>query len=315
MNRHIEFTVEQEDNGSRLDAVLAREVPDFSRASLQKLIKDGAVSVNGNVVILPRFALKANSVITLALPDESEAEIAAEDFDFEILHEDRSFLVINKPAGVVVHPGAGNYTGTVVNALLGRYPNLEKIFPGDNGRPGIVHRLDKDTSGCLAIAKTPEAMFKLGKAFSEHTATKTYIAICRGNPPSEKTGTLTTLIGRHPVNRQKMAIVERNGKEAVTTYNIITSKVVDGIPLTLVKVNIATGRTHQIRVHMNSIDLPVAGDQLYGRHTEFPGVERQLLHAWKLALPHPESGEMMEFAAPVPEDFKRVLALLNVKVK
>ena len=315
MNRQIEFTVEQEDNGSRLDAVLAREVPDFSRASLQKLIKDGAVSVNGNVVILPRFALKANSVITLALPDESEAEIAAEDFDFEILHEDRSFLVINKPAGVVVHPGAGNYTGTVVNALLGRYPNLEKIFPGDNGRPGIVHRLDKDTSGCLAIAKTPEAMFKLGKAFSEHTATKTYIAICRGNPPSEKTGTLTTLIGRHPVNRQKMAIVERNGKEAVTTYNIITSKVVDGIPLTLVKVNIATGRTHQIRVHMNSIDLPVAGDQLYGRHTEFPGVERQLLHAWKLALPHPESGEMMEFAAPVPEDFKRVLALLNVKVK
>ena len=315
MNRQIEFTVEQEDNGSRLDAVLAREVPDFSRASLQKLIKDGAVSVNGNVVILPRFALKANSVITLALPDESEAEIAAEDFDFEILHEDRSFLVINKPAGVVVHPGAGNYTGTVVNTLLGRYPNLEKIFPGDNGRPGIVHRLDKDTSGCLAIAKTPEAMFKLGKAFSEHTATKTYLAICRGNPPSEKNGTLTTLIGRHPVNRQKMAIVERNGKEAVTTYNIITSKVVDGIPLTLAKVNIATGRTHQIRVHMNSIDLPVAGDQLYGRHTEFPGVERQLLHAWKLALPHPESGEMMEFTAPVPEDFKRVLALLNVKVK
>ena len=126
---------------------------------------------------------------------------------------------------------------------------------------------------------------------------------------------MTTLIGRHPVNRQKMAIVDKNGKEAITTYNIVTSKEIDGIPLTLAKVNIATGRTHQIRVHMNSIDLPVAGDQLYGRHTGFPGVTRQLLHAWKLSLPHPENGKMMEFSAPVPEDFKQILALLNVKVK
>ena len=315
MNRQLEFIVTEEFAGIRLDAALSRWIPDSSRAYLQKLIKDSAVEVDGKIVQLPRFALKNGMKISVTLPEIPEATLAAENFEFEILHEDNSILVINKPAGVVVHPGAGNTSGTVVNALLGRYPELENIFPGDHGRPGIVHRLDKDTSGCLVIAKTPEAMFKLGKAFSEHTATKTYLAICRGNPPAEKTGTLTTLIGRHPVNRQKMAIVESNGKEAITTYNIVTSKEINGIPLTLAKVNIATGRTHQIRVHMNSINLPVAGDQLYGRNTDFPGVERQLLHAWKLALPHPETGEMMDFSAPVPEDFKRVLTLLNVKVK
>ena len=214
----------------------------------------------------------------------------------------------------MVHPGAGNYTGTVVNALLGRYPGWDKLFPGDNGRPGIVHRLDKDTSGCLVIAKTPEAMFKLGKAFSEHTAKKCYLAICRG-VPKENSGTLTTLIGRHPLNRQKMAIVDRNGKEAITSYQIITAQTVEKLPLALAKVQIATGRTHQIRVHLTSIGLPIAGDELYGRNTGFPGVERQQLHAWKLALLHPESGEIMEFTAPVPEDMKNLLGKLKVKVK
>ena len=187
-------------------------------------------------------------------------------------------------------------------------------FPDSAGRPGIVHRLDKDTSGCLVIAKTPEAMFKLGQAFAEHTAKKCYLAICRG-VPAETSGTLTNLIGRHPVNRQKMAIVEQNGKEAITSYQIITAKTVEKIPLALAKVNIATGRTHQIRVHMASLNLPVAGDELYGRNTGFPGVTRQQLHAWKLALPHPETGEMMEFSAPVPEDMTALLAKLNVKVK
>ena len=314
MNRQLEFIVESPDNGCRLDAVLARMMPDLSRSTLQKLVKDGAVSVDGKTVALPRFAVKADSSIQLTLPEYSEAEIAAEEFDFEILYEDRSILVINKPAGVVVHPGAGNYTGTVVNALLGRYPGWDKLFPGDNGRPGIVHRLDKDTSGCLVIAKTPEAMFKLGKAFSEHTAKKCYLAICRG-VPKENSGTLTTLIGRHPLNRQKMAIVDRNGKEAITSYQIITAQTVEKLPLALAKVQIATGRTHQIRVHLTSIGLPIAGDELYGRNTGFPGVERQQLHAWKLALLHPESGEIMEFTAPVPEDMKNLLGKLKVKVK
>ena len=314
MNRQLEFTIDGSCADCRLDAALAKLVPDSSRAYLQKLIKDGKVTLDGKVVTLPRTPVKAGNLLQIAMPQMEEVELAAEDFEFEILFEDRSLLVINKPAGVVVHPGAGNYQGTVVNALLGRYPELEKIFPDSDGRPGIVHRLDKDTSGCLAIAKTPEAMFKLGKAFAEHTAKKCYLAICRG-VPKENSGTLTTLIGRHPVNRQKMAIVDRNGKEAITSYQIITAQTVEKIPLALAKVNIATGRTHQIRVHMSSIGLPVAGDELYGRNTGFPGVTRQQLHAWKLALPHPETGEMMEFTAPVPEDMKTILSKLNVKVK
>ncbi len=314
MNRQLEFTIDGSCADCRLDAALAKLVPDSSRAYLQKLIKDGKVTLDGKVVILPRTPVKAGNLLQIAMPQMEEVELAAEDFEFEILFEDRSLLIINKPAGVVVHPGAGNYQGTVVNALLGRYPELEKIFPDSDGRPGIVHRLDKDTSGCLAIAKTPEAMFKLGKAFAEHTAKKCYLAICRG-VPKENSGTLTTLIGRHPVNRQKMAIVDRNGKEAITSYQIITAQTVEKIPLALAKVNIATGRTHQIRVHMSSIGLPVAGDELYGRNTGFPGVTRQQLHAWKLALPHPETGEMMEFTAPVPEDMKTILSKLNVKVK
>ena len=314
MNRQLEFTIDGSCAGSRLDAALAKLIPDSSRAYLQKLIKDGGVTVDGKVVTLPRTPVKAGNLLQIAMPQMEEVELAAEDFEFEILFEDRSLLIINKPAGVVVHPGAGNYQGTVVNALLGRYPELEKIFPDADGRPGIVHRLDKDTSGCLAIAKTPEAMFKLGKAFAEHTAKKCYLAICRG-VPKENSGTMTTLIGRHPVNRQKMAIVDRNGKEAITSYQIITAQTVEKIPLALAKVNIATGRTHQIRGHMSSIGLPVAGDELYGRNTGFPGVTRQQLHAWKLALPHPETGEMMEFTAPVPEDMKAILSKLNVKVK
>ena len=314
MNRQLEFTIDGSCADCRLDAALAKLIPDSSRAYLQKLIKDGGVTVDGKVVTLPRTPVKAGNLLQIAMPQMEEVELAAEDFEFEILFEDRSLLIINKPAGVVVHPGAGNYQGTVVNALLGRYPELEKIFPDSDGRPGIVHRLDKDTSGCLAIAKTPEAMFKLGKAFAEHTAKKCYLAICRG-VPKENSGTMTTLIGRHPVNRQKMAIVDRNGKEAITSYQIITAQTVEKIPLALAKVNIATGRTHQIRVHMSSIGLPVAGDELYGRNTGFPGVTRQQLHAWKLALPHPETGEMMEFTAPVPEDMKTILSKLNVKVK
>ncbi|MBQ9088048.1 MAG: RluA family pseudouridine synthase [Lentisphaeria bacterium] len=312
-NKTLEFTAEAADNGSRLDAFLSRNIPDSSRAFLQKVIKEGNVAINGAPVTLPRTAIKPGATITVFMPDAPVLELAPEDFEFEILHEDAEILVINKPAGVVVHPGAGNSDGTVVNALLGRYPAMSELFPGES-RPGIVHRLDKDTSGCLVIAKTPGAMFKLGEAFSRHTAKKCYLAVCRG-VPQERKGNLTTLIGRHPVNRQKMAIVEKNGKEAITSYEIITARNVDDIPLAAAKVKIETGRTHQIRVHMSSINLPVVGDQLYGRHTDFPGVNRQQLHAWKLTLPHPASGEIMEFTAPVPEDMKNLLARLNVKVK
>ena len=238
--------------------------------------------------------------------------ITAEKFEFDILYEDPSFLVIDKPAGVVVHPAPGNYEGTVVNALIGRYPAMAEDFAEEDGnRPGIVHRLDKDTSGCLAVAKTVEAKFKLGKAFADRKTGKTYLAVCRGIP-KQVSGELKTLIGRHPVNRQKMAIVERNGKEAHSAYRVIAQKNIDGVPLALVEVKIFTCRTHQIRVHLSSIGLPIIGDDLYGnKNCIIPGVTRQLLHAWKLSLPHPVSGEIMNFTSPLPPDIANVKLLIE----
>lgn len=304
-SKTTEFTISPEMAGSRLDRCLADLIPGSSRSFLQKLVKDGRVLADGQTVTLPRMAVKSGMRLQVIIPAPPDTAPAPEPFEFDIIYEDHCMLVIDKPFGVVVHPAAGNHTGTVVNALLGRYPQLSQTFCDSDGRPGIVHRLDKDTSGCLAIAKTPDALYKLGQAFAEHTAKKCYIAVCRGIP-ERKRGELTTLIGRHPVNRQKMAIVERNGKTAITAYEIVGTKTINGVPLALAKVNIATGRTHQIRVHMASLHLPVVGDALYNRHPAFPGVERQLLHAWQLSLPHPETGEMMKFTSRLPEDIRSV---------
>ena len=312
MKKTHNFTISAETAG-RLDRALALVLPDYSRTFLQNIIKNEAVSVNGKTVAQPRFAVTSGMEVTVTLPEESENQsISAEPFEFEILFEDQYFLVINKPAGVVVHPAPGNYEGTVVNALIGRYPEMAQDFTEeDSSRPGIVHRLDKDTSGCLAIAKTVEAKFKLGKAFADRKTGKTYLAICRG-VPKQLSGELRTLIGRHPVNRQKMAIVERNGKEAHTAYKILAHKVVDNIPLTLAEVKIFTGRTHQIRVHLSSIGLPIIGDEIYGnRNCSFPGIQRQMLHAWKLSLPHPKNGGVMDFTSPLPEDFQQLKSLIS----
>lgn len=308
------FTVDETASG-RLDRVLALFLPDYSRTYLQNLIKNGAVSVDKTVITQPRFAVKKSMLVQITIPETPQTEaVIAENFEFDILYEDQSFLVIDKPAGVVVHPAPGNYEGTVVNALIGRYPSMAKDFENeDSNRPGIVHRLDKDTSGCLAVAKTVEAKFKLGSAFADRKTGKTYLAICRG-VPRQISGELKNLIGRHPVNRQKMAIVERNGKEAHSAYRVIAQKVIDGIPLALIEVKIFTGRTHQIRVHLSSIGLPIIGDELYGnRNCIIPGVERQLLHAWKLSLPHPLTGEIMTFTSPFPADFAKFYDILTEK--
>ena len=246
--------------------------------------------------------------VSVEIPEQPAMEaISAEPFEFDILYEDEHFLVIDKPHGVVVHPAPGNQEGTIVNALIGRYPAMAEDFSGEDAlRPGIIHRLDKDTSGCLAVAKTVEAKFKLGTAFADRKTGKTYLAICRGIP-KQISGELKNLIGRHPVNRQKMAIVERNGKEAHTAYRVIAQKTVNNIPLALLEVKIFTGRTHQIRVHLSSIGLPIIGDELYGnRNCTFPGVTRQLLHAWKLTLPHPQTGNMMTFISPLPPDITEI---------
>ena len=314
MEKRLEFTIPSEVAGTRLDRCLSRLIPDSSRAYLQKLIKSGAVRCDGELCTVPRQPVAGGMRIEVDMPEaESSAPPpAAEPFAFDILYEDEWLLVIDKPAGVVVHPAAGNPSGTIVNALLGRYPEWERLFAGVGARPGIVHRLDKDTSGCLVVAKTPDAQFKLGTAFAERKTAKTYLAIVRGEPPRPQ-GELAGMIGRHHVNRQKMALVERGGKEALTRYRVLGQGELTGRKVALLEVMIMTGRTHQIRVHMASIGLPVLGDELYGgvRGVEFP-VPRQMLHAWRLSLPHPADGRTLEFVSPIPADFREVAAAADL---
>ena len=310
MGKRLEFTVPPEVAGTRLDRCLSRLIPDSSRAYLQKLIKSGAVRCDGEVCSVPRQPVAGGMRVEVDLPEvvSDDSPPAAEPFAFDILYEDEWLLVIDKPAGVVVHPAAGNPTGTVVNALLGRYPGWNEIFAGVGARPGIVHRLDKDTSGCLAVAKTPDAQFKLGNAFAGRTTSKTYLALLCGEPPRGQ-GELAGMIGRHPVNRQKMALLERGGKAALTRYRVLCSGELAGRRVSLAEVKIMTGRTHQIRVHMASIGTPVLGDGLYGgaRGVAFP-VPRQMLHAWRLSLPHPADGRMLEFESQIPADIREVAA-------
>lgn len=310
MNRKIlNFHIDAAEAGTRLDRCLSRLIPGSSRTYLQKLIAEGLVSADGAALTVPRYPVRAGMTVRVELPEPESAEPAAEPFDFPILYEDEAMLVIDKPAGVVVHPAAGNPTGTVVNALLGRYPHLAESVAGNPERPGIVHRLDKDTSGCLVIAKTPEAQYRIASSFAGRETGKTYLAVVRG-VPRQADGEISGLIGRHPVNRQKMAVVERNGKLAITRYHLERSGIVNGIPVSLLKVNILTGRTHQIRVHLASIGVPVLGDATYGgTRPEIPEAGRQMLHAWKLKLPHPLTRKEMEFTAPLPEDFRILLQL------
>lgn len=304
----IDLTVPEDAGNTRLDVWLARTLRDSSRSYLQKLIKNGKVCCCGEVVTVPRTEIRGGMAITVELteaPDES-APLPEDNFDYEIIYEDRHMLVINKPPGLVVHPAAGNYSGTVVNALLGRYPEMADEFEDSGGRPGIVHRLDKETSGCLVIAKTPQAQFALSGSFANRKVSKCYLALTAG-VPKQSSGRIQTLIGRHPVNRQKMAVVERNGKEAITLYEVLNRGRYNNLAVALLKVNILTGRTHQIRVHLSHIGNPVLGDPVYGGNR---GVElgRQMLHAWKLRIPHPATGEIMEFTAKLPEDMQNVLA-------
>ena len=309
----LEFMIDSGEKGLRLDRALSRLLPDSSRTFLQKLIKDGAVSCDGKMVDVPRFPVQCGMKISVDMPEMTlPAPPQAEEFDFPILFEDDTVLVIDKPWGVVVHPAAGNQEGTVVNALLGRYPELAEEA-AVNSRPGIVHRLDKDTSGCLVIAKTPDAQFHLGNAFANREVSKTYLTIVRGIP-GRPSGEIVTLIGRHPVNRQKMAVVERNGKTAITSYRVLGSGSVGNVPVSFLAVKIATGRTHQIRVHMNHLGFPVLGDQIYGgSRCKVEGVERQLLHAWKIEFPHPVTRNMCHFKAALPEDFRKVLDFSGIE--
>ncbi len=310
MNPPREVVVSAELAGERLDRALAALLPEFSRSYLQKLIKDGKVSTpRGTLFEEQRMAVQEGQRLLLDIPIASTGIISAEPFAFPILFEDEHMLVIDKPAGVVVHPGAGNWTGTVVNALLSRYPGIQEWAEEATDRPGIVHRLDKDTSGCLAIARTAGAHFQLSTAFAERKVKKTYLALAWGHPKLAQ-GRLESSIGRHPVNRQKMAEVDRGGKLAVTLYKVLRTGWLERFPVSLIELDLQTGRTHQIRVHLSGMGHPVLGDSLYG-NGRGPLLGRQLLHAWRLALPHPASGEILKMESPIPADMQTTLERLS----
>jgi len=291
--------------GQRLDHFLVQQYPDISRSALGRLIRVGAVRVNGDCV-KAGYRVHGHDTVIVVFPPPEPAGIVPQALDFGILYEDSEFLVVDKPAGLVVHPGDGHPQGTLVNGLLHRYPHL----PGNDGvRPGIVHRLDKDTSGVLLVAKSDKALEALGELFRNRLIAKTYHAILL-RYPGRDTGRLVAPIGRHPVQRKKMAIQAQRGRYAATNW-----RVQQRWPgFSFVEIGLETGRTHQIRVHMASLGAPVAGDTLYGgrtRETLALSVERQLLHASTLEFQHPFTSEQMRITAPLPEDMNILLALLD----
>ena len=294
-----------EKSGKRLDAWLAKEQPEHSRARWQALIQEGCVTVNGESV-KRNYKLRADDRVEWTIPEPVSTETLPEDIPLDILYEDAHMILINKPAGLVVHPAAGNETGTLVNALLHHCTDLAGI--GGELRPGIVHRLDKDTSGVMVVAKTEAALNELARQFRARETEKEYVAIVRG-VPSPARGTIKTTIGRHPIHRKKMAADVRNGRLAVSYYDVIESFV----GAALLRVRIETGRTHQIRVHMAHIKHPVIGDKLYGRaHAGGIQADRQMLHAAKLSVAHPDTGERMYFSAPLPDDMEALLSQLRI---
>ena len=287
----------------RLDKVLQERHPDFSRSRIEGLIKAGFVTVNGAVAEKAGQKVAETDEIGVEIPPPVPAEPQPENIPLTVVFEDEHMLVVDKAPGMVVHPAPGHFTGTLVNALLHRCPDLSGI--GGVARPGIVHRLDQDTSGLLVVAKTQAAMDGLTRAFASHKSlTKTYLAVCHGRPRLDA-GRIENLIGRHPVDRKRMAIVEKNGKLAITNWKVLGP---GRAGTSLVECVIETGRTHQIRVHMASLGCPVIGDRVYGkgaldRKLE-PVPERQMLHAWRLKLWHPVFGVEMSLEAPIPPDMK-----------
>jgi 23S rRNA pseudouridine1911/1915/1917 synthase len=290
----IKLTIPAEQAGTRLDRALAQALPAFSRARLQRLIRDGFATVNGKPT-RPRDSVRTGDVVEVREPKLEKLDAEPEAMDLDILFEDEDLLVINKPAGLVVHPGAGNQKHTLVNALLAHCKNLSGI--GGKERPGIVHRLDKDTSGALVIAKNDATHRDLSKQFADRTTGKIYLALVAGTP-RKSFGVIDAPIARHPVHRKKMSIARRGGRPAKTEYRVLRSSG----DVSLIECTIHSGRTHQIRIHLHHLGHPVLGDKLYGskRAGDFP---HQMLHAWKLRFRHPRTEEVMSFEAPVPTDF------------
>ena len=300
--------VPSEDGGSRLDQGIARLWPEYSRSRLQNWIRQGHVRLDGEIVWEPKRKLLGGERVELdAAPDEKALSSQPEEIVLDIVHEDDSIIIVNKPAGLVVHPGSGNWHGTLLNALLYHDSALEGV-----PRAGIVHRLDKETSGLMVVAKTLQAQTDLVRQLQMRTVRRHYRALVRGNV--ENGGTVDAPIGRHPTQRTKMAVV-RTGKLARTHYRIV-ERFAD---CTLIECALETGRTHQIRVHMASIGHPLVGDPVYGggvsRVPVGPGFQRQALHACRLGLFHPASGKSMFWKSPLPDDMAELLVNVQKQVQ
>lgn len=298
-------TAGEDDSGTRLDVFLVSSLDDMSRSSIQKLIEGGHVVVNDEVCKTKKRKIELDDKIEITIPLPEKLDILPEDIPLEIVYEDDHLLVINKEKGMVVHPGVGNMSGTVVNAILyhceGRLSSINGVE-----RPGIVHRIDKDTSGLLMIAKTDQAHRSLTAQLAEHSITRAYKAIVYNNFKEDE-GRIDLPIGRHPTNRLRQAVTDINSKNAVTNYRVIERFG----RFTFIEARLETGRTHQIRVHMSYMKHPLLGDKIYGPAKNNYGVEGQMLHAYLLGFVHPVSGEYMEFESDLPEEFKSVLGKLR----
>lgn len=304
-NDEIKLLKVSEGEEGRLDKYLSDKLEDMTRSYLKKLISDDkAVLVNGNPA-KPNYKLKPGDIIELPVPEPLELEIKAENISLDIVYEDNDMLVVNKPQGMVVHPAAGNYTGTLVNALL---YHCGDSLSGINGekRPGIVHRIDKDTSGLLLVAKNDNAHQKLSSQIKEHSLTRAYKALVHGNIKQDS-GRIDAPIGRHPSDRKKMTITDKNSREAVTNFRVLERYG----RYTFVECILETGRTHQIRVHMSKNGHPIVGDKTYGVKKEEFNLTGQLLHAYKVGFIHPVSGEYMEFVSELPDYYMNVLDRLR----
>lgn len=296
------FTIEK--GGERIDKYLSEQLEDMTRSHIQKLIKENMVRVNG-MAVKSNFKLSASDQIEVEIPELKEPDILPENIPLDILYEDQDILVVNKPKGMVVHPAPGHYTGTLVNAIM---YHCKDNLSGINGvmRPGIVHRIDMDTTGSLLICKNDRAHQALAEQLKEHSITRKYHAIVHGRLKEDE-GTIDKPIGRHPIDRKKMSVHCTNGREAITHYRVLKRFQ----QFTYIECQLETGRTHQIRVHMSSIGHPVLGDQIYGPAKCPYKLQGQTLHAKILGITHPTTGEYMEFDAPLPDYFQALLEKMH----
>ncbi len=303
MEKHC-FTADIEHEDQRIDRYLTEMLPEQSRSFFQKLIRDGFVMVN-RIIVKVNYRLKTGDVIEIDIPDAVPTEIVPENIPLDILYEDDDLLIVNKPKGMVVHPAVGHSTGTLVNAIM---YHCQGNLSGINGeiRPGIVHRIDKDTTGSLIICKNDEAHRNIAEQIKEHSVTRRYVGVVAGTF-SEESGTVEGAIGRHPNDRKRMTINEKNGKPAVTHYRVLQT--LKGA--SFMEFELETGRTHQIRVHMASISHPLLGDTVYGNSKNPYKLQGQALHARTIGFIHPTTGEYIEVSAPIPEYMTELVRKLS----